>query len=452
MFHTRQFTKSIFILSVLCLCFLFLNSVLPQAKKYPTVKVIKDVSITKDTTLNAVLPDGFLVSGAIEDSVGVPMVEAGISVREQNYLMMNFTNTDEQGKYKISLPKGTYDFRFEPPQDIQQSESSYAGISRATSKYVHDVQISKAKKWNIKLDDGVFLEGLVLNDLGLPASGSVLYAEDLSDTIAYSAYVNSETGNFRIALPVGMYALNVIRAFQSSEEVFSPFTNKTLEPIDLKNDTWLDVNLPKGVLVKGKVRDKKGMKVTAAINFINEKDIDELNPWVRGCTVMSSDSLNGITYQAGLTKGKYTAQVIPLQYVGSESAYSKRATVKILKKNIMKNKNLNMTLSDGFLLSGTVKDQKGKNLELAAVIMTNIKTPLDIFNKTKFMAATLVIEGNYSYPLPGGSYDVYFIPPPPDFSLETSEWMSTSSRKDLDEWKCLYFINKLTTNFLKSLK
>ncbi len=460
MFYKRKFAKSIIILSVSCLCFFFLNSTLPQAKKYPTSTVIEDVSITKDKALNIVLPDGFLISGKITDAAGIALEGAGVSASEQNSFMTNFANANEKGKYQISLAKGTYVFRIEPPVAVGETAWTLAGNSRATA-LVKTVEVTKKQTRNFKLENGVFLEGNVLNDLGLPAVGTVLYAEsnasvlhaeESSNNLVYASLIDSETGNYRISLPVGMYELNVIRSLQMAEEGFSSFTNKNLGVINLKNDTMLNETVPKGILVQGRLKDKKGKAVGAMIHFLNRKDLVEKNPWTRNNMVLSGDAVQGINYQAGLTKGKYTVHVMPFQIEGTEFEYSKRATFRIINKNLKKNKKLNVTLNEGLILSGTVKDKKGKKVEFAFVVITDMKTPQDVFNKNKFIAVTLVSEGKFYYPLPAGSYDIHVIPPPPDFSLETEGLIPSSSRKGYNKLKYLELINRVTTNFIKSLK
>jgi len=391
------------------------------AQKNPTSTFIKKVTIKKDTVKNIVLDWGVLVSGKVTDSQKNPVENVVITAIGKDFLMQNTTATDNKGNYKLSVPKGTYTFTFTPPSN--QSRTTYKSIEKET--------INNDKTLNVSLPDGVFLSGNLIDYQNQPVTDSMIYAKRLSDDLLFICFPNPATGQFMEALLTGEYDITAVR----TSCVYNPYvpfrkhTNINVGKKNIQNDTQLDdIKMPQGVVLQGTVKDKNNQTIVAIITILNLKDLKDKSPWVGAQT--ASNSVLEPVYKAALQKKtKYALQISPIHGVGSpNSTVNPRATFEIIKKVKMKKKDrtFNITVEDGEILSGTIKDKNGKIVKNAAVIITNMRKAKDLFKSIKVMIVTASDKnGKYSYPLVKGKYSIIAYPPQLDKSaIETNQYGS----------------------------
>lgn len=391
------------------------------ATNYPTSTIIKNVNVNGDTVRNIVLDWGVLVSGKVTDNQGNSVKDVVVTAIGKDFLMQNTTATDNTGKYKLSLPKGTYTFTFNPP--FNQSRAAYKSIEKET--------VNNDKKLNVTLPNGVFLSGNLMDYLNQPVTDSIVYAKRLSDDLLFACFPNPVTGKFMEALLAGEYDITAIRT-SCVNNPYIPFrkhTNISVGKKNIQNDTQLDgIKMPQGVVLQGTVKDNNNQTIVAIITILNLKDLKAKNPWVGAQT--ASNSIIDPSYKVALEKkNSYALQVVPVHGEGSpNSGLNPRATFEIIKKVKMKKKDstVNITVEDGKILSGTIKDKDGKIVKNAVIIITNIKKANDLFKYNKIMIVTVSDKnGKYSYPLVKGKYIVVAYPPFLDQNaIETDQYRS----------------------------
>ncbi len=324
--------------------------------------------------------------------------------------MQSTTATDNKGNYKLSLLKGTYTFTFTPPSN--QSRTAYKSIEKET--------VNNDKTLNVSLPDGVFLSGNLMDYQNQPVTDSIVYARRLSDDLLFTCFPNPVTGQFMEALLAGEYDITAVRS-SCVNNPYIPFrkhTNLSVGKKNIQNDTQLDdIKMPQGVVLQGSIKDKNNQTIVAIITILNLKDLKAKSPWVGA--QKASNSIIEPAYKAALQKkNKYALQVVPVHGEGAyNSEVNPRATIKIIKKVKIKKKDstFNITVEDGKILSGTIKDKAGKIVQNAIVIITNMKKAKDFFKSKGVIIVTVSDKnGKYSYPLLKGKYSIAVYPPPID--------------------------------------
>lgn len=430
------------VVSVLFLLTFSLICTPTSAKKYLTSTMKKNVTISKDTKLDVILPYGILISGRVTDSKGNPLEDVDVTAYPDNPLLQSSVITDKKGDYKLSLSKDIYHFEFEP----NSSES------RAVPKNIEDVDIKLKRKLNVMLNDGFFLSGMLLNFQGKPAGESEIYAESLSDDRHFVFSPNPFNGQFRGALPAGKYKVTAIRNSFNDLTSFSPHTNKKSGKKNILKDTQIkNIKMPKGVVLQGTVKDQNNQMITVIITFLNTKDLKAKTSWVRDQTGRNF-SLDSI-YKAALTKGTYILHVMPIHIEGKNfNTVNTRATHKIIDNvKIKKDKTLNIILEDGYILSGMVKDKKGNVVKNAPIFISDLKSVDDFYSGKKIIVLTFTdSQGKYSYPLPEGKYDIYFYSP--DLFQDTIETSTSWIELDSETKKIQDYFMRVLRGLSKNSK
>ena len=181
------------------------------------------------------------LSGRVTDAAGQPV--SGVSVLL--FLLPDWSWTDGQetdgnGAYRFSVPPGSYILRVQPRgpfivQDIELSLST--PITR-----------------DIVLETGVTLSGRVTGPDGQPVPWAWLHVVDDEYQDISFGHAN-ESGHYSLGVPVGTYQMSV----QSDG-----FLSKTLEGVEVNQDTVLNITLEAGVMLEGKVVDDAGQPVPEA--------------------------------------------------------------------------------------------------------------------------------------------------------------------------------------------
>ena len=181
------------------------------------------------------------LSGRVTDAAGQAVSGATVDLhRLPDWVFVAGQETDENGAYRFSVSPGRYHFAVKPqrgpliPQDMQLSLST--DITRT-----------------IVLETGVTLSGRVTDPTGQPVGAWLSVHDDAGQEISFGPA--NESGHYSLGVPVGTYRI----------EVYSDaFLDKTVEGVEVTQDTVLNITLDSGVLLEGKIVDDGGQPVPDA--------------------------------------------------------------------------------------------------------------------------------------------------------------------------------------------
>lgn len=154
-------------------------------------------------TLNFVLPDAAILSGAIRDGAGAPVAGTRLSFdRESDAVRVpaaeNRTLAD--GTYRTRVAPGLYQVLVVPPVG-----------GRLAAKRVSGVDLSSSATLDVTLDAGLQVNGIVLDSLGRPLVGADWDVTDLGTGLGVPTPGDNTDadGRFALVLPPGLYRLTL---------------------------------------------------------------------------------------------------------------------------------------------------------------------------------------------------------------------------------------------------
>ena len=184
------------------------------------------------------------LSGRVTDSAGNAVSGATVELfRMPGWIGIDGQDTDGNGAYRLSASSGTYLFRVRPHGPFLPHTIEELTLSTNTTQ-------------NIVLETGVTLSGRVTGPGGQPAPGAWLSVHT-GDYQEVGFNNTNESGHYSLGVPVGTYQIDV---FSFSED----FLDKTVEGVEVSQDTVLNITLESGVPLEGKVVDDSGRSVSDA--------------------------------------------------------------------------------------------------------------------------------------------------------------------------------------------
>ena len=216
------------------------------------------------------------LSGRVTDSAGQAVSGATVDLnRLPDWVFVAGQETDGNGAYRFSVPPGRYHFAVKPqrgpliPQDMQLS------LSTDTTQ-------------DIVLETGVTLSGRVTGPAGQPVGAWLSVYDDAGQEISFGPA--NASGHYSLGVPVGTYRINVYS---------DDFLNKTVEGVEVPQDTVLNITLESGVLLEGRVVDDGGQPV----------------PDTRVCVHLSTEEWWEGSCTNSESEGDFHLRVAPATYV-----------------------------------------------------------------------------------------------------------------------------------------
>ena len=182
------------------------------------------------------------LSGRVTDSAGQAVSGVFVELfRLPGWIWTDGQNTNANGAYRLSVPLGTYAFQVKPPGPHIAQRLEGLMLSTNTTR-------------DIVLETGVTLSGQVTGPTGQPAPWAwVSVRNHEGEEVSFNNV--DESGHYSLGVPAGTYQ---IRAFSDA------FLDKTVEGIEVTQDTVLDIALESGILLGGKVVDEAAQSVSDA--------------------------------------------------------------------------------------------------------------------------------------------------------------------------------------------
>ena len=166
----------------------------------PFITQQTELTLSTDTTRNFVLESGVTLSGQVTDPAGQPVPWAWVSVRNDAGQAISFGSADDDGRYSLGVPGGTYQI------DVFSDDF--------LDKTVEGVAVSQDTVLNITLESGVLLEGTVIDEVGQPVQGAQVCAHPPVEEWREGSCANSELGgSFQLRVAPAEYVVTIRPVF-----------------------------------------------------------------------------------------------------------------------------------------------------------------------------------------------------------------------------------------------
>ncbi len=218
-----------------------------------------DLDLTRDTTLDLMLPSGFVLSGKILTDDPTAVLGGSVLARSGEHLFwgpisIGFSASGLTATYRLVLPAGTY--RLFLTRSILDLDSESEGSLLVISDLSQMVTISGNRTLDLsppRLPDLITLSGQIASAGGFPTKGSLRF---LSSDGSVRAEVPFDR-NYTVKLPPGSYTVQASVGEGDDEEMaYNSFF--TLERITVNASGMRDFVLPLAVTLSGKVTDATG--------------------------------------------------------------------------------------------------------------------------------------------------------------------------------------------------
>lgn len=335
------------------------------------------VAVNQDTIIDWFLQPGLSLSGTV--TAGGPVADCDIDVIDAVTLAKLVTpgdKTDATGLYEVIVPAGTYEVDFQPPVATHLVSIAKTGVHVGQDTVV-----------NATLVSGVLVDGTVrsVSNALVPDVDLDIFDAITKATILVSDDKTNANGNYAIVIPSGSYDFE-----------FEAPKSRRLIPLKqlgvaIPGDMTRPIVLDTGLSVSG--------TVTGAGLPIPDVDVDAIEESSGQLTFQPADLTNASgNYEVIVDFTPHTIAFYP----PVASGYAGKAFTGI---NPGSDLVLNVALTAGFNVSGTIRDQGG------AVFPGVTLRAITGGNWAPTTAGTTGPGGTYSTRLASGVYDFLFIPP-----------------------------------------
>ena len=335
--------------------------------------------------LNQVLPTGWMITGRTIDDAGSPVASVNLDVIDPATGGVIYTNhdiSDTQGNFNVVVPAGTYRITFTPP-----AASNLVPVKRENVSVTSDLSLG-----DVVLPHGLHLSGDVRTPDAFAVTGALVRVLDFS-TGTEVLTANNKTdgsGHFDILVLAAGYNLRVepVRG--------TPLLPRTVVGVSVATDrTVPPIVLESGVIASGGVEDFLGNKIRGV-------DLDFINAFsgVKQFTPHDNTDDNG-NYTVTVRAGTYDVTFDPPS--GSGLAAQRLTSVTMTGNLSLPT----VTLSRGFVVSGTVRDASSNALASVDLDFIDLATGAKIYTPRDDTDPA----GVFSVVVPAGSYEIGFAPP-----------------------------------------
>ena len=348
-------------------------------------KNLTGININANVTVDVVLDAGFLLSGFVRDLQGVGIFDIDLNVvdRDTNtQLNTPGDNTDATGFYDIVVPSGRFDITW---RDVTPGAPNWIAVEQ------RDVQISADMQIDVTMEIGVFVSGVVRNTGGTPIANINMDFIDAATGIKLDTPgdVTDVTGTYHVQIPAKTYDVRA-KPLPATHLVGAERTDVAI----FADTATLDFVLQSGFTLTGTVTRSGGIPVP-------DVDVDVANP-TTGSKIYTPFDLTdaGGQYQIVLPAGTW-------HIIFEPPVSTLQVPVQFSNFPMTTDTQLNVVLSTGVLLSGTVR-----NAASAPVANVNIDAkPAGNPNEVPLVGDLTDAGGVFSVVVAPGTYDLEFEPP-----------------------------------------
>ncbi len=345
-------------------------------------KFVSPVVVSGNTTVDASLILGNVLSGFVRDTLGNGIFNMDINVYDQvpdTVLFTSGDNTDATGFYQVLIPDGTFRIRWRA-----------IGGEKLVTVEMENVVITNDTTIDVTMLAGFYVSGFVRTPSLDPVFNADLdFNYSATGVLVPTPSDNTDgNGSYQVLIPRGTFNIQV-----------EPLFSDGLVPIEvlsvpINNDITINFTVSPGHVITGTVSGSAKTPVADA-------DIDLINTATGAKLFTPSDNTNSIgQYQLLAVTGMY-------DIVAKPPVASHLAPVVVDSVNVSSATVVNVVVPSGFLISGTVR-----NSNLVAVSGVDIDAALSLTGVDAFLTGDNTdASGNFGVIIVGGTYDLDIEPP-----------------------------------------
>jgi hypothetical protein len=371
----------------------------PDATRWMTDRRVVDVT-GADTAVWIGLPARTRVSGMVRTDNGAPVARAQACAHPVTRAEIVCARTGADGKYAIEARADLYRVDVEGPPGAKLVPQWVGGSAFEDNTIVLDARTTDVPDIDFALEPGVVLRGTVRVGGGTIEDAQVCLST-LAAPVGWQCERTDKHGAYsalRVPGDYWVWALPPDRVRAVGLWYDRVLGGVDATPFDLSSDATLDMSLPSGPQIRGRVRNESGEAVPDVLVCVD-------TPFTTGriCRPNAFDGTYAVTTRAGPT---YVVSVIPPSGSGYIAEYWDH------KHNWVEadavplgagGAQVDLVLRSGVIVKGTIKDKRG----LPAVSATIN------FGDPRFVEAAGATDGSgaFEVALPPGKYHVDVFPP-----------------------------------------
>ena len=371
----------------------------PDATRWMTDTRVVDVT-GADTAVWIGLPARIRISGVVRTDGGAAVARAQACAHPITRVDIVCARTAADGKYTIDTRADLYRVDVEGPPGAKLVPQWAGGSAFEDSTVVLDARTADVPDIDFALEPGAVLRGTVRVG-GATIEDAQVCLSTLAAPVGWQCERTDKHGAYSALRAPGDYwvwALPPDRVRAVGLWYDRVLGGGDATPFDLSSDATLDMSLPSGPQIRGRVRNESGEAVPDVLVCVD-------TPFTTGriCRPSAFDGTYAVTTRAGPT---YVISVIPPSGSGYIAEYWDH------KHNWVEadavplgagGTQVDLVLRRGVIVKGTIKDERG----LPAVSATIN------FGDPRFVEAAAATDGTgaFEVALPPGKYYVDVFPP-----------------------------------------
>jgi len=378
--------------------------------------VQRGITVSSDRVLNAKLPNGCLVSGTVTAASGAPLGGAEISAKDSDGFVSPRVYTDTSGEFSLPVRPGKHTITVVPPVSLVKDPAKYPRHVRVTTgpfDVAEDIDVG-----DIPLPEGFVVSGSVQGSSGnVKTLAGMMWAvqpgKERSRVMGESLFDGSGTRgtDYVMALPQGTYRQVLFGAQTYTFQDRVDFGKWDLKPdssfvssvLKVSKDIVKNVKLPRGYQLTGTVADSDGTALHGVL-YIRKHGGNPHSDGQATAFLVTNGAFIGF-----LPSGSYDAVYIPTM----DPVYGGSATRTHLEFEIgQAAKRLRIVAEDGMAVSGKVRDDSGKVVKFARVILIPVSDDSEGAQEEYSLVAVADRKGFYRMCVPAGTYDLHAVPEP----------------------------------------
>jgi hypothetical protein len=371
----------------------------PDATRWVSDKRVVDAT-GADTALWIGLPARIRISGVVKNDRGAPVARAQACAHPITRIDVTCARSGADGKYTIETRADLYRVDIEGPPGAKLVPEWAGGSAFEDNAIVFDARTSDVPDVDFALVPGVVLRGTVRVG-GATTPDAQVCLSTLAAPVGWQCERTDKHGAYSALRVPGEYWVwslppDRVRAVGLWYDRVLGGADATA--FDLSSDASLDISLPSGPQIAGRVRNEAGEAVPDVLVCV-----DTAFTSGRICRPSGFDGSYAVTTRAGLT---YIVSVIPpagsgylAEYWDHKHNWTEADGVRLGSADT----SIDLVLRRGVIVRGTIKDKRG----LPAVSATiNFGDPREVE-----AAAATDGSGAFEVAVPPGKYHVDVFPP-----------------------------------------
>lgn len=339
------------------------------------------------------------ISGRVEDDTGTGVPEAVVCAHGAHSAEVECERSGADGGYLIEVPPGIHKVQVLPPATGARLVPQWAtGRVSSPEADLIDTRQEDASGLDLVLRPGVVLSGTVTAEAtGTPVEGSQVCTLTHAIALPWECVLTDERGRYSALREPGTYWVWVIPPGERGSRLIPERYDEALvgfdaDPFVLREDRTLDVALPEGPLIRGRVTTSDGRPLVLALVCAD-------TPFATGriCRPTENDG----TYQIATRPETYVVNVMPPADSEAVAGYwegAKRDWTEADRVRVAGDVSLDIVLPVGVRFTGTIRDARGTPVEGATVNLNDEQGP-------RFAAST-DIHGRYAMAVLPGIYAI----------------------------------------------